>query len=447
MILSPLKPALLWLLLLWQTAPQPVNPSIRFRYQREVRFAPAPGRTAEAAQVCAVLDADVFAHAAPSLRDLRLYSGDTEIPYATTLSEPLQQESEDARIVNLRQSSGHLLFDLEMPRRPYTGLVLDLAAHDYIARAAVSGSAAASGGKVTQLGTFTLFDLASQHLSRSTDIPLSESTFPYLHIDLTLNPAPGNPSSSASLNAASTVKAATVPPSREAQSLYTTTQRSTSLLQEGQASVATFQIEARVPVERIAFALPPGYKGSFSRAVNIEARGIPGAASQDQAAFGPEDVTGSIFRVHKFESGHELAAESLGIPVAIGSNMQQPAVVRVIVENGPGPPVPITTVALQMRQRRICFDAAAANGPLTVYYGDPSLDAPAYHDAKLLQASATPRMAQLDAERVNVDVASASPARRSARPRPVMRWVALLGVVCIFALLVIRSTRKRMAHR
>jgi len=448
------KPALLWLLFLWQASPQSavpvapgsVAPSVRFRYQRAIHLAPESSSAAKPVQACAVLDAEVFAHAAPSLKDLRLYSGATEIAYATTVSEPLQQESEDARILNLRSQSGHILFDLEMPHRPYTGLNLDLAAHDYIAKAAVSGTASPGRGSVTRLGSFTLFDLTSQRLSHSTEIPLPESTFPYLHLDLVLTPAPGSAATTASLELPVIVRAAVVPPSREAQSIYTTTQRQTSLVKDGQDSVATFQIPARVPVERIVFSLPAGYKGSFSRAVRIEAQGMADAGSSTPdtaAAFKSEDVTGIILRVHKSEAGHELSAEDLSIPVSIGSNMQQPAMVKVRVENGPEPPLPIAAVELQMRQRRICFDARSAVAPLNLYYGDPTLEAPAYNDAALSQAVANPRIAELGPEGVNRDVVSASPARRVDRPRPVLRWIALLGCVCVFALFVIRRSHRR----
>jgi len=449
MNLSALKPALLWLLLLWQTVPPPASPSGQFRYQRAVNLLAGPSGSAQTPQACAVLDADVFAHAAPALKDLRLYSGAKELPYATTLSEPLQQDSQDARILNLRaqptRGSGHILFDLQMPGRPYTGLTLDLAAHDYIARAIVSGSQSASAASATQLGAFTLFDLTSQRLSHSTDIPLAESTFPYLHLDLAVTPAPGGASTAASLELPAIVKGATVPPSREAQSLYTTTQRVTTLSRQGQASLAKFRVRARVPVERIFFTLDSGYKGSFNRLVKIEAQGMADAApgSPGTAAFSPEDATGSILRVHKSEAGRELSAENLSIPVAIGSNMQQPAMVEVMVENGTEPPLPIAAVELQMRQRRICFDAAAANRPLTLFYGDPSLDAPAYDDAKLSQAAPNPRLAQLGPESENSDAVSAPPQARAAQHRPIMRWIALLGVVCIFALLVIRRGHQR----
>lgn len=443
MNLSLVKPALLWLLF-WQATPPPVVPASHFRYQRAIKLSPSPAVD----QACAILDADVFAHASSSLKDVRLYSDHAEIPYTTTVSEPLQQDSEDARILNLRTQNGHILFDLEMPHRPYTGLSLDLAAHDYIAKATVSGSSAASIKSATLLGSFTLFDLTSQHLAHSSDIALSESTFPYLHIELTLTPAPGGSVSSSLLNLPAIVRAATVPPSREAQSLYTTTQRAVAL-QKRTESTAAFKVSARVPIERIAFTLPPDYKGSFSRTIKIEAQGISDDDSRIQAntesssgaPFGVETVTGSILRVHKTEGGRQLSAESLGIPVAIGSNMQQAARIGVTVENGSDAPLPLT-IELQMRQRRICFDTRSAVAPLTLSYGDPSLDAPVYTDAVLDRATSNPSIAELGPEMQLSGVSTAPISRKSGQQQPMLRWIALLACVCIFALLVLRRSAK-----
>ena len=439
MNLPSLKPALLGLLL-WQSAPHPTDPASHFRYRRSLTLSQSPS---SAAQACAVLDANVFAHAAASLKDVRLFSGSTEIPYATTLSEPLQQEAEDARILNLHSQGGHILFDLEMPHRPYTGLVLDLAAQDYIAKVVVSGTSKPGSTNSTKLGTFTLFDLTSEHLSHDITVPLSESTFPYLHLDLALTPSSSSKTTTPSLNLPTVVKAVSVPPSREAQSIYTTTQRATSLAQKGETTVAFFKVDTHVPVERIVFQLPASYKGNFSRTVKIEARRVPGDSSENLAApSGVEDATGSILRVHKSEAGNNLSAESLSIPVSLGSNMQRPAQVNITVENGQDAPIPLS-VELQMRQRRICFDTRSANAPLTLYYGDPSLDAPAYTDATLDQAAANPRTAQLEAEIQNPGFIPASTAPKSAIHRPVLRWIALLGCICIFALLVIRRTHHK----
>jgi len=412
----------------------------------------------------------VFSHAAPSLRDLRLFGGPpggaSEIPYAVTVSEPQQQESESARILNLGLRSGHVVFDLEMPRRPYTGVVLDLAARDFVATAVVSGSDG-PGGRGTALGRFTLFDLTSQHLARSTSIPLAESRFRYLHVDLALTAAAGGVSSADSLRDPGVVRSASVPPSREAQTVYVTSASANALagpvvedragrtddptdelkgeLKEtaGQ-TVATFRVPLRVPVERIAFVLKPGSKGEFSRSVAISAQG---ERSGGGAALADEEISGKIFRVHRSEGGEELAAEALSIPVAIGSNMQQPAVVRVAVENGQDAPLPIAAVELQMRRRSICFDAGAAALPVTLYYGDPAIEAPVYEYASRFRAEAEPRAAELGPEGLNPEFRPRPESQTLTERHPDVLWVAFLGAVCVLAMVAIRAAKRKMGRR
>src|SRR6185437_3822484 len=128
-----MKSALLALLLLWQAA-MPASRDLRdlqqySRYQRTITLSAGAGQT------CAVIDAQMFPHAAPSLKDVRLYQGAREIPYAITLSEPAQPDSTVARVLNLGVRGHSIVFDLAMPDRPYTEVDLDLRGHDYLATA------------------------------------------------------------------------------------------------------------------------------------------------------------------------------------------------------------------------------------------------------------------------------------------------------------------------
>jgi hypothetical protein len=473
-----LKPALLAALLLWQlpAAPDPAPPLEHLRYQRTISL-PA----ARAAQACATLDAQVFAHAAPSLKDLRLFNGAAELPYATTLSQPLQQESDDARILNLGLRNGRIAFDLEMPRRPYTDVLLNLKGRDFLATASVFGEAAPNGPPKnaptpTELGSFTLFDLSSQHLSRNTTLPLTESSFPYLHIELAVTSAPGAPSLPLSPAILQMVKGATVPPSREAQTLYTTAAQSSTFTQRNRQTLAAFTLPVRVPIERISFALPPGFKGNFSRTVEIAARAQPtrpiqskdpaqsrslGSDPQSEAAPDPqpETVTATILRVHATEAGRSVDREQLSIPVSIGSNMQLPATLQIAVDNGNDPPLPLAAVRLEMRQRRICFDPAAVNQALTLAYGDPAyvdpghadpnqadlaLEAPVYDYAKLFRPAAAPQPARLESEHLNPTFHPRPDGRPFTERHPELLWVVLLGVISVLATVALRSVRNLM---
>ncbi len=96
------------------------------RYERAVHVEAASG------QACAVLDGQIFPHAAPALADLRIFPvhGSNreahEIPYVVTLSQPATDVTQAARLLNLGSVDGKVVFDLEMPQRAYTKVDLKI---------------------------------------------------------------------------------------------------------------------------------------------------------------------------------------------------------------------------------------------------------------------------------------------------------------------------------
>ncbi len=428
-----MKSALLLGLLLWQATPgtEPATASPQyFHYQRAVTVSAGTG------QSCAVIDPQIFPHSAPSLKDLRLYQDGREVPYAITLSAPQQPDSDTARVLNLGLRHRDIVFDLEMPNRPYTEIALDLAGHDFLATATVSGTRDPNYSNQTSLGEFTLFDLTSQHLSRNTTIHLQETSLPYLHIELAISPATGNKT----LNVTpEMVVGVTVPPSREAQSLYTTAATSTSIAQRGRQSVATFSLPERIPIERVSFDLPPAYKSNFSRDIRITDR--PGGSPNA----GNEELAGTIFRVHLTQAGHEIRQEQFSVPATLGSNMQSAATVEVAVDNGDDTPLPITAVRLEMRQRKICFDTSSTQ-PLTLFYGDSALTAPQYDYARLFSPSVSMHPAQLGPEQPNPTFRERPDTRPLTERHPHLLWIALLVVICILAIVAFRSSKTMHHH-
>jgi hypothetical protein len=421
------KSAILLALLLWQVTPGPepaTSDPQYFRYQRSVTLPSGTG------QSCAVIDPQIFPHAGPSLKDLRLYQGGREVPYAITLSEPRQPDSDTAVVRNLGLRGHNVVFDVEMPDRPYTEITLDLSGRDFLATATVSGTRDPNYSNQTRLGEFTLFDLTSQHLSRNTTIHLQETTLPYLHIELAVSPATGNRSFTATPEM---VQDVTVPPSREAQSLYTTASTATTVTQRERQSVASFALPERIPVERVSFDLAPTYKANFSRDVRITDR---------PASIGSmnESLAGTIFRVHLSQAGREIRQEQLSVPAILGSNMQSSATVEVAVDNGDDTPLPIRAIRLEMRQRKICFNASSAQ-TLTLFYGDSALSAPQYDYARLFVPSELPSAAQLGPEQINPNYRNRPDARPFTERHPHLLWIVLLGVVCILAIVAIRSSK------
>jgi Protein of unknown function (DUF3999) len=427
------KSAILLTVLLWQAAtpPEAANPHY-FRYQRTITQPARPG------QSCAILDPALFPHAAASLKDLRLYQDNREVPYAITLSEPQQPDSDTATIRNLGLRGRNIVFDLEMPNRPYTELILDLPEQDFIATATVSGTRDPSYANQTNLGEFTLFDLTSQHLSRSTTIHLQETSLPYLHIELAVSPATGTHTLDTAPQALQKmVQSVTVPPSREAQSLYTPAAEATSITQRGRQSVATFKLPERIPIERVSFALAPTFKANFSRDVSISDYPIATANPADSLG---ETLAGTILRVHLTQAGREIRQEQLSIPATLGSNMQSTATVEVAINNGDDTPLPITAIWLETRQRKICFDAPGSQ-PLTLFYGDTALTAPQYDYTRLFSPSSEFHTAKLSPEQLNPTYRDRPDARPLTDRHPHLLWIALLIVICILAIVAIRSSK------
>jgi hypothetical protein len=416
--------------LLWQTGARPasvIEPVPQyFRYQRSIVPA-GPGLN------CAVIDASTFEHASASLKDLRLYpqtAAAQDIPYAVTLSEPEQPDTQPASVLNLGLRDGAIVFDLEMPPRPYTNVALDLAGRDFIATATVTGLNS-PGDTGTRLGEFTLFDLTSQHLSRSTSLPLEESSFPYLHVELKVSPAP---KSTPTRFMPQMVLGASVPPSREAQSLFSLAAETSAISQKGRQTVATFSLPQRIPVERVTFVLAPDFSSNFSRnvTVNDHAVGTP--------ALSGETISGSILRVQMTQAGREIRQQRLSIPATLGSNLQSAAEAEVIVDNGDDRPLPIKAIRLEMRERRLCFDASST-APLTLFYGDAALAAPQYDYARTLSLNGKIQAARVGAEQQNPVYRPRPDTRAATERHPELVWIVFLAVICVLAIIALRSTR------
>ncbi len=391
---------------------------------------------------CTVLDADTFAHSASrSVDDLRVFrvTGSTlpeETPFA--LSESAAQPDEVARatVQNLGQRGGDLVFDLAMPQRVYSEVDLQLAAKDFVATAKVSGSDG-RGGPITSLGSFALFDLTQQKLSRSTALPLQESTFPVLHIELHLTTPAGDTFAGLS---PSIVEGATVPASREAQTVYTVVASTNSVQQENTETLAKINVPAHVPIERVSFILDPAFNREFLRTVSIES----GKGGRE------ESIDGEIWRVTRPSAGAEPAIHDakLSVDAVMASNLRGPATITVAVKNGNDLPLPIRAVQLEMRQRTVCFEANPASA-YTLHYGDVALRAPVYDIkasgdfARLYAGEAKPIAATLGPERVNANFKERADNRPYSERHPEFLWIGLLIVVAALGATALHSVKQQ----
>lgn len=434
--------------LVWQTgglipsADAPTQQAVpqHMRYERPLTVSSNASGIA-----CAVLDANVYTHtASSSADDLRVFqtTGRTqqEVPFVVSYNEAQPTDAHTAIVHNLSLRSGSLVFDLAMPHRAYTLVDLHLAAQNFLATAEVSGSN--NDGTLSKpLGTFVLFDLTQQHLARSTSLALQESDFAQLHIKLHPIALNGGPLPHLRTTI---MQGATIPASREAQTLYTVVATTSAIAQQGSSSVAQMLIPAHVPIERISIVLDPRYKADFLRTVSIVAHSDDKASAQPQ-----ETIDDQIWRVTRKPdalSSVAIDAAKLNLTAVIASNLQSPASLRVEVKNDGQPPLPIRAVQLEMRQRTLCFNATP-NATYTLRYGDDALRASVYDLSSLSELPATPLMATLGPERINPQYTQRQTATTYEDRNPDLIWVALLAAIALLGALVSRHTKRQGRHR
>jgi hypothetical protein len=385
---------------------------------------------------CAVLDGTTFAHAASrSADDLRVMRAGAngvavETPFALTESAAQPVDVATAAVQNLGMRGGNVDFDLVMPHRAYSEVDLQLNAKDFVATAKVSGLNG-TGDPSISLGSFALFDLTSQGLSRSTALPLQESTFARLHVSLHVM-KPGG-AAFAPLTPA-IVEGATVPASREAQTLYTVVAQTSDVQQEGSQSIAKLATSEHVPIERVSFVLDPAFKRDFLRNVTVTA-----GAGADQ-----EVVTGEIERVTRTvgEGEPPIRSVKLSVDAVMASNLRNDATMTVAVKNGNDQPLPIRAVQLEMRQRTVCFEAKAGN-TYTLRYGDVALHAPVYDFARLYTGERLPMVAVLGPEALNPEFRARADDRPYSERHPEVLWIALLAVVAALGATALHGVRQQ----
>jgi hypothetical protein len=99
-----------------------------------------------------------------------------------------------------------------------------------------------------------------------------------------------------------------------------------------------------------------------------------------------------------------------------------------------------------MRERRLCFDAASA-GSYTIYYGDGELAAPVYDYARIFSVSRLANVVQLGPEQANPAYSPRPDTRALTERHPDLVWIALLAVICVLALVALKSSRNLHQHR
>ncbi len=377
-----------------------------FKYQR-------PVQVSGSGQHYVVVDDGVWSHARPDLGDLRLYAGQTEVPYAL-LTEHGSQQHEHEEVSVLQQSvvGGKTQFLIDMSAvAEYDHVDLRLGAKDFVAHFHVEGQDDLHGPQWAELGDSILYDLSRENLGNNFMLRLPRSTYKYLRVTVD---GPVNPADI--LGAISELH-------EDRKPVWHSVSTAPAIQQQNKDTVLTFNVSGNVPVEKVVFAIDPS-QPNFRRSVEIR-------DDKDLVL-----STGEINRVHMVRAGQRIDSEDDEVDFSeIGQKL-----LKIVIHNGDDPPLKLTSANLQQIERRLYFDSPE-QGQLTLYYGDEKLERPEYDYAKLFLNSRDATAAQLGSEAGNSAYSGRPDDRPWSERHPAVLWTAIVAAVLLLGVLALKSMR------
>jgi Protein of unknown function (DUF3999) len=384
------------------------GPSIPFfRYQRTVQV---PGSTG---QHYAVVEEAVWQHAKADLSDLRLYSVETETPYAMQVEwGSSQTEQGECRVLQPAKVEGRTQFLLDMSGVPeYDRVELRLAATNFVTRARVEGQDDPHGPRWAALGTTTLYELSKERLGHNATLQIPLTTFKYLRVTIERGIEPAD------------VRSAIAGITRKQPAVWRGVGSRPTQIQQGRDTVVTFSVPEHVPIERLVFVTDPT-QANFSRTVELE------------FGDGQRIGLGEISRIHMQRAGQNIDVEQL----SLNFNALGRGILRAVVHNADDAPLRIADARLEQFERRIYFESSA-NTPHTLYYGDEMLGPPFYDYAKFFQKNNGADPISLGPEEANAAYAGRPDERPWSERHPAVLWLTIIVTVSTLTLLALKSLR------
>jgi hypothetical protein len=369
-----------------------------------------------------IVDLELWAHSRPDLGDLRLYDGESAVQYALSEQGAARSSEEvEAKILNLGSVAGHTEFDLDTQGlAEYDRIRLRLAAHDFVAKAAVSGGSAPGKASEVELAPSTLYDFTKEQLGSNSFLKLPPSSFRYLHVRLSPGILPQQ------------VKGATVANLREQQASWTKAGSCAAPQTKQRKTKIACDIPPRVPLNRILFHVEPA-QVNFRRTVTVE--------DTKGAQFG----SGEISRVRVNRAGTLVTNEQLAVNV-FGSNRDVGSGHLVIsIDNGDNPPLTILAAESLTLERRVYFDPQGKTA-LHLYYGDEKLYAPVYDYARFFHLEASPAEAQLGPGAHNAQYTGRPDDRPWSERHMGILWAAMILAVLALGVLALRGLHTEQAR-
>jgi hypothetical protein len=358
-----------------------------------------------------VVDSDIWKFARPDLADLRLYDGESQVPYALKKQTGgSSREESAAKLLNLGAVAGHTEFDLDVRgMSEYSRVRLNLEAKNFISTAQVQGRQSPNDRLGTDLGSTTLYDFTAEGLGSNFVLKCPEANFPYLHVRL----APGiRPAQ---------IKGAYIASFSETKTAWLSA--GNCLATSGPPKQGVFECSTSpgMPVERLAFQIEPGTV-NFNRAVVVS----------DEK--GDEIERGYVSRVRLTRAGQTVTSQELAIDLYPRTGGK----LRVAIENGDDQPLRVQQVQALSVERRVYFNPAGKTA-LRLYYGDQKLNAPSYDYAKFFEPSTEASVAQLGEAVANSRFTGRPDERPWSERHTFVLWAAMLIAVGVLAVLAVRG--------
>jgi len=376
-----------------------------FQQQRKVD---APGN----GQHYVPVDETIWKNARPDLGDLRLYSGENEIPYALVVQRgSLEHDHKPVRVLQQATVAGKTQFLIDMAGVvEYDHIDLNMATKNFVAHAKVEGQDDMHGSNWALVAEPILYDLSKENLGENSMLRLPLSTYKYLRVTID---GPVKPADV--LGASSEFR-------QEQKAVWRDVANSPQASERNHDSVWTFDVPQNVPVERVTFEISDPNQANFLRQVEI--------ANDKGMRLGG----GEISKVHMVRNGNKIDTEKADVEFsALGEKT-----ITVTIHNGDDKPLKLTA-RLQQYQRRIYFDGPQA-GSVTLYYGDEKLERPVYDYAKLFQEQNATE-ARLGAAETNAAYTGRPDERPWSERHPAVLWIAIIAAVLILGTVALRSMK------
>lgn len=364
-----------------------------------------------------VVDPDVWKYARPDLADLRIYDGPSQVPYMLVKQSGGSSNQEaSAKVLNLGSVGDHTELDLDVGGlQEYERVRLELDAKNFINAAHVQGRRAPNDHSGSELGVSTLYDFTAEGLGSNFTLKFPPASFPYLHVRLSPGIRPPQ------------VKHAYISSFSETKAAWTPAGDCKSVAGGAKESIFECSPPVGVPLERLTFELPASAV-NFNRTVVVS----------DEA--GRELERSAISRVRMNRAGQTVVSEDLAVDLypRVGNKL------RVGIENGDDPPLPIQQVRALSLQRRVYFDPEGKSA-VQLYYGDSKLEPPSYEFAKLFQQSPDAAVSQPGPPEANAQFTGRPDERPWSERHQGVLWAAMVAAVALLGGLALRGLKNGSA--